>query len=167
MNDVADKNLNILREIEENERWLAEQPTPAISAAAMARIKDAVQAECMHGRGGTGASRWRPWQGAMVAAAVLALSVGVIRYAAMVSTTSGSVGDGMLLEHVAVVTERESSIDGTTLGELSEGALGETWALSGASMYDAFEAAFDESDDESSGEAGVMGLPNIAIGVIG
>lgn len=148
-------NENTMREIEANERWLARFDHPATSPDATARLKRAVRVELAR-ESTQQAVAWRPWHGGMAAAAMLLLSVGVVQYARWATP---QVEQDLLLvdagEYIMTI-ESESSIADESLDDLSDMDIGESWALSGASLYDTFEDAFNDEDGTDAGEAGVM-----------
>ncbi|MCB9855822.1 MAG: hypothetical protein H6818_09050 [Phycisphaerales bacterium] len=164
---MEDNNLNILREIEENERWLASIETPAVSAESIAGVKRAVRNELANRGHRRIAFRWRAWQGATAAAAMLLLSVGVVRYS-MLHTPSSRFSDVQIaMIELPVIPDVETSIDGDTLDALGEMSIGESWALSGSSMYETFEDALSDDGDDDAGEIGAMGPVGISDEAIG
>lgn len=163
---MEDNNLNILREIEENERWLASIETPAVSADSIAHVKRAVRAELANRGTRQVALKWRAWQGATAAAAMLLLSVGVVRYS-MLHTPPSSFPDIQIALTDLAVPDVETSIEVSTLDELGEMSIGESWALSGSSMYETFEEALSDDGSDDAGEVGAMGPLGIASEAIG
>lgn len=164
---MKDSKLDILREIEANERWLAEFDAPAVSEDALADLKRTVRAELARKQGRRFAMAWRPWQGAMAAAAMLLLSVGVVRYAALHTEPSVVPDFQVALGELPLISETETSIEVESLEALSEMTIGESWALSGASMFETFEAALSDDGEEDLGEAGAMAPQGFAHEAIG
>lgn len=147
-------NENTMREIESNERWLARFDHPAPSPESVARVKQAVRAELAR-ESGQKAVAWRPWHGGLAAAAMLLLSVGVVQYARWATPQVEPDLFADAGEYVMTI-ESESSIADESLDDLSDMDIGESWALSGASMYDVFEDAFEDEDNADAGEAGAQ-----------
>ncbi|MCA9256662.1 MAG: hypothetical protein KDA33_13530 [Phycisphaerales bacterium] len=153
---MEDKNFDMLREIEESERWLAGFESPAPSVEAMAGLKRAVRDELAARRGRQFAMKWRAWHGALAAAAMLVISVGVVRYATVHTAPSSFVSVQDALALLPDVPDVETSIEVSTLDELGEMSIGESWALSGSSMYETFEDALSDDSTDEPGEVGAM-----------
>lgn len=164
---MEDLDMNILREIEENERWLASHDAPEPSADVLASVKLAVRDELARDRERSFAIRWRPWQGAFAAAAMIMISVGVIRFAALHTDPARplDLGARFVMEDLDV-PEVERSIVDTELDDLEEWRIGESWALSGASMFETFEDALSEDSSEESDEVGATANGSVS-GAIG
>lgn len=164
---MKNNDLKMLREIEDNERWLAEIETPTASPEAISSVRQAVRAELARSRNRQFAIRWRPWQGAIAAAAMLMLSVGVVRFAAMHTQPSEVPDIQTALGDLSIISQTETSIEDDSLDQLSEMKIGESWALSGTSMYETFEEALSDDGGDDVGEAGAMAPNHVANGAIG
>ena len=168
---MEDKNFNILRKIEENERWLAGFDTPVVSAEKLSGVKNAVRDELARNQAQTFAMRWKPWHGAFVAAAMVMLSVGVVRFAGLQTspavrfTDSGAAGLLAMVEFD--VPDVEPSIVDAELDELEAWQIGDSWALSGASMFQTFEDALSEDGVDDTDEVGATGPQSGVSGAIG
>ncbi len=165
---MEDLDMNILREIEENERWLSTHETPEASADVLANVKLAVRDELARDRERAFVVRWRPWQGAMAAAAMIMISVGVIRFAALNTDPARPLDPvaRFVIEDLDV-PEVERSIVDTELDDLEEWRIGESWALSGASMFETFEDALSEDSGDESDEVGATAPNGSVSGAIG
>lgn len=148
---MENSDLNILRDIEKNERWLAGFESPVATDQALAAVRQAVRDELARKRTRAFAIRWRPWQGAMAAAAMLVISVGIVRFA----YEHAEVTPMPDIADLALITDADTSIEDASLEKLSEMTIGESWALSGTSMYETFEDALSD-DSEEPGEQGAM-----------
>lgn len=160
------EDTDLFNEIVENERWLARFDDPSLSDETLSRIKGAIRSELADAHATTTRVSWwaRPWHGAVAAAAMLAISVGVVQYATSLDYGSNQPRLALVSsdsDDVQPITEWKSlpttiELDDSGLEELSEWELGDSWALSGASMYEAFEEAFDDEDGAAVEEQGAM-----------
>lgn len=75
-----DRNDELLREVEASERWLARFETPGPREESVADVKRSVRRELGRSRPIAGSGRWRSWHGAVAAAAMIVVSIGVARY---------------------------------------------------------------------------------------
>jgi hypothetical protein len=66
-----------------NEEWLISQPAPLPSADALRRVHDAVRGELARSRAAVRRPAWARMASALAAAAMIAISIGVIRVAGM------------------------------------------------------------------------------------
>jgi len=148
---------NLMAEIAENERWLAQYEAPAPRAGLLDEIKANVRMELGDVSEGTQAPSWwaRPWHGALAAAAMVVLCVGVVRYAQTldygndpIDRTVNTLASLPLVDWKALPSTTE--FDDEPLDELEAFEFGDTWALSGASMYETFEAAFGDDAENAS-----------------
>lgn len=140
---------SILDEIEAGERWLARvERTRPPSAEALERTRKAVRESLA--RQSHVEAPWRAWHGAIAAAAMILLTVGIAQYARW--STGTAAGDALSGSWIATTAFTEPSIDDDMLDELSNWQIGESWALSGSTMYDLFEDAFNE-DIGNAGDA--------------
>lgn len=142
----------MLNEIAAREQWLASCETPGPSPAAVARVKEAMRRELQ--TGATSAKRpWRPWHGALASAAAIALCATVVWQSGQAPSTIevASVDEDHAWvapsnAKTTVIATFESDLD-----QLETSSDEDSWALSGASMYEAMEDALDESLEPSNG----------------
>ncbi len=157
---------NLMAEIAENERWLAQYEAPAPRDRLVDEIKASMRTELNIADDVARTPSWwqRPWHGAVAAAAMVAICVGVVRYAQTLDLNAGggSLDNGNVLLADAGNSDQTplsdwkalpsaTDFDDEPLDELEDFDFGDSWALSGASMYETFEAAFVD-DAESAGE---------------
>lgn len=143
---------NLMAEIAENERWLAQYEAPTPRDGLLDEIKASVRSE-LSGADEIGRmpSWWqRPWHGAVAAAAMVAICVGVVRYAQTLDLSAGDPSNKRVTAIASLPLVEWKSLPAATefddepLDELEDFDFGDSWALSGASMYETFEAAFGD-----------------------
>lgn len=155
---------NMMAEIAENERWLAQFEAPPPRDGLLDEIKLATRAALARDDQTLTMPVWwqRPWHGAVAAAAMVAICVGVVRYAPTIENQG--IGSNHVDKQVTKIAflplidwkslPSTTSFDDEPLDELEEWEFGDSWALSGASMYEAFEAAL--VDDGSTGAESIQ-----------
>jgi hypothetical protein len=147
---------NELSEIEELEQQLNAVPRPMAARDAMERTKLAIRAE-LHAMHGTGhVPRGRAWQGAVAAAAMIALAVGVGWNSLRQETRLAAEGaDAIALwsepTHEQVV-QLASLNDQMT--KLESWSAEESWNVNGATLYSVFEEAGQDDAKEVPADKG-------------
>lgn len=140
-----------LEEIEANEAWLARLVTPAPSAEAVARAKQAARRELARQRGGYGVRSWKPWHGALAAAAALALCVTVGWYAMTLqpATTPMMMAEADVQPLWPEMTQQQTTVlvaIDDEISDLEEWSSDESWSAGGADLYYALEEALGADD---------------------
>ncbi|MCZ6817598.1 MAG: hypothetical protein O7F76_13005 [Planctomycetota bacterium] len=157
---MMDRHDERQREIESSERWLTQFETPEPREEAVAEAKRLVRRELHRRRPSAGAGRWRSWHGAVAAAAMIVVSIGVAWY------SSNGIDDRVLV--VSVPTDpSELDEDGDVLVVLTlddaEMLALEAWSadLDGFDVgvvYDELVDAFDDSQIGDRQPAGTSRL---------
>jgi len=144
---------DMLNEIERDERWLAGFETPEPDAAAMDRLRRAVDGELARSRGRRDAG-WQAWHGVLAAAAAIALAVGV---AWQTRWFDGSAAEGpttsALVEAIPTndffpaeeATEAISEME-DDLSSLEAWSASMGWEVDGADLYEAMNEGMDASN---------------------
>ncbi|HKQ47121.1 MAG TPA: hypothetical protein VJZ71_03505 [Phycisphaerae bacterium] len=137
-----------LGEIEANEAWLARFVTPAPSAEAVARAKQAARRELARMHGGAGARSWKAWHGTLAAAAALALCVTVGWYAMrhQPAMTSMMMAEADVQPLWPEMTQQQTTVlvaMDDEISDLEEWSSDESWSAGGADLYYALEEALD------------------------
>jgi len=153
-----------MQAIRDGEDWLSGFVTPGPSLSAIERAKLAARGEL--GRRGSERTvrRWAAWHGMLAAAASIALAVTVGWYSTHVYDSPGGV--------VAVadlvptwsddVTEEFARYDelDEELSEFESWVKDENWALSGSSLYETLEGAWENgASGDNTGETGASLWP--------
>lgn len=137
-----------LEEIETNEAWLARFATPAPSAEAVARAKQASRREVGRNHGTSAVRSWKAWHGAVAAAAALALCVTVGWYAMrhQPETTPMMVAEADVQPLWPETTQQQTTVlvaMDDEISDLEEWSSDESWSAGGADLYYALEEALD------------------------
>ncbi len=148
------------REIESSERWLTQFETPGPREEAVAEAKRLVRRELHRRRPSAGAGRWRSWHGAVAAAAMIVVSIGVAWY------SSNGIDGGL---QIALVPDQSPGLDEDgdilvvlTLDDDEMSAL-EAWSagldeFDVGTVYDELVDAFDDSQIGDRQPAGTSQL---------
>jgi hypothetical protein len=160
---MSDKLNSQLREIAEAEKWLAGHETPLPSSESLAAIRRAVRDELDAQASGRFPMNWKAWHGAVSAAAVVALCVGVAwRFSASTSPRSPGIevagANGNVLtwpdqteEDVLVLADLEADLSDF-----------EAWADEAAavaaedSLYQALEDALQQPAEPADSDQSTM-----------
>lgn len=137
-----------LDEIEANEAWLTGFATPAPSAEAVARAKQAARRELVRQRGESGVRSWKAWHGALAAAAALALCVAVGWYAMTLqpAKTPMIVAEADVQPLWSETTQQQTTVlvaMDDEISDLEEWSSDESWSTGGADLYYVLEEALD------------------------
>lgn len=162
---MSDADRNMLNEIAEGEAWLAPFGTPAPSADLLLRVKRAVRSELAASPASARRLvRLRAWHGSVVAAAALALSVGVAWY-----STRLPAPDPAVMSVTAKDRQLEKEIEALfavsfgaedTLADLESMTESEDWSLDETTFYGAFDEAFGEAADSDASGASLPASRN-------
>ena len=148
------------REIESSERWLTQFETPGPREEAVAEAKRLVRRELHRRRPSAGVGRWRSWHGAVAAAAMIVVSIGVAWY------SSNGIDGGL---QIALVPDQSPGLDEDgdilvvlTLDDDEMSAL-EAWSadldeFDVGVVYDELVDAFDDSQSGDRQPAGTSRL---------
>ncbi len=142
-----------IEEIEVHEAWLAGFKSPAPSAEAVTRAKQAARREAARMLGTISTRSWKSWQGVLGAAAAIALCVTVGWFAVDRTVPTQPLAaveaevQQLLPESARQETVQLASMD-DDMTDLEEWSSEQRWSAGGASMYHALEDALN--DDSSS-----------------
>ncbi len=141
-----------LEEIEANEAWLVGFKTPAPSTEALTRAKEGAHRELARLHGASPARSWKAWQGALSAAAAIALCVTVGWYAiSRQPTESLTIADADVQPMWPETTQQETTILAAMddeIADLEDWSSEASWNSGGADMFHALEEALQ--DDSTS-----------------
>ena len=153
-----------MQAIRDGEDWLSGFGTPGPSAAAIERAKLAARGELSRRGSGRTVRRWAAWHGVLAAAASIALAVTVGWYSTHVfdSPVGGVAVADLVPAWSDDVTEEFARYDALDeeLSEFETWVKDENWALSGSSLYDTLEGAWENTaNGDDAGETGASLWP--------